>query len=221
TIEEQQLDIEKQRLDLEKQRFDVEKLKTQSEKQFLNQHFGAVITALVSLAAIVVSLSQVWVAKTYQDKALKDAENQRLIDNERISIEKDREYNLARAKFVTENGETLFKGAPKDLQRMAFIIELLFTQDDSHKLFEDLFETANSPEAKKVWGEARNSAYSVLVFHKSEQQATADALVDALLSAGFKSSSTPTYLREAIRQLNPNEAWVIYTSRGKEKLSDV
>lgn len=81
-------------------------------------------------------------------------------------------------------------------------------------------EVASERETRRRAFE-QNSAYSVLVFHKSEQQATASALADALLSAGFKSSATPTYLKEALRHLNPNEAWVIYTSRGKEKLSDV
>ncbi len=81
-------------------------------------------------------------------------------------------------------------------------------------------EVASERETRRRVFE-QNSAYSVLVFHKSEQQATASALAEALLSAGFRSSSTPTHLKEAIKQFNHNEAWVIYTSRGKEKLSDV
>ena len=81
-------------------------------------------------------------------------------------------------------------------------------------------EVTSEREARRRAFE-QNAAYSVLVFHKSEQQETASALADALLSAGFKSSATPTQLKEAVKQLNPNEAWVIYSSRGKEKLSDV
>jgi hypothetical protein len=81
-------------------------------------------------------------------------------------------------------------------------------------------EVASERETRRQVFE-QNSTYSVLVFHKPEQQATASALADALLSAGFKSSATSTYLTEAIRRFKPDEAWVIYTSRGKEKLPDV
>ncbi len=68
---------------------------------------------------------------------------------------------------------------------------------------------------------AQNSNYSVLVFYKSEQQVKGSALADVLLAAGFRSSATPTDLKEAIKQFKPNQAWVIYTPQGKEKLSDV
>lgn len=74
---------------------------------------------------------------------------------------------------------------------------------------------------KRGGQKGQNSTYSVLVFHKPEQQTTASALADALLSAGFKSSATSTHLTEAMKQFKPNEAWVIFTSRGKEKLPEV
>lgn len=81
-------------------------------------------------------------------------------------------------------------------------------------------EVASEREIRRQAFE-QNSAYSVLVFHKPEQQTTASALADALLSAGFRSSATSTYLTEAIKTFKPNEAWVIFTSRGKEKLPEV
>jgi hypothetical protein len=81
-------------------------------------------------------------------------------------------------------------------------------------------EAASERETRRRAFE-QNSAYSVLVFHKPEQQTTATALADALLSEGFKSSATSTYLKEAMKIFKPNEAWVIFTSRGKEKLPEV
>lgn len=81
-------------------------------------------------------------------------------------------------------------------------------------------EVASERETRRLAFE-QNSAYSVLVFHKPEQQTTASALADALLSKGFKSSATSTYLAEAMKKLKPNEAWVIFNLRGKEKLPEV
>jgi hypothetical protein len=66
-----------------------------------------------------------------------------------------------------------------------------------------------------------NSDYSVLVFYKPKQQDTAAAISEALLASGFKSSATPTDLKESTKQFEANQAWVIYTSRGQSKLSDV
>ena len=69
----------------------------------------------------------------------------------------------------------------------------------------------------------RNSKYSVLVFNKQEQEQeqAAQNISKALLEAGYKSSATPTDLKESKRQLESNESWVIYTERGKEILSEV
>ena len=61
-----------------------------------------------------------------------------------------------------------------------------------------------------------NSKYSVLVFNKSSQEDVANRISNKLLGMGFKASATETDLIESKRQLQKNEAWVIYTSRGME-----
>jgi hypothetical protein len=65
----------------------------------------------------------------------------------------------------------------------------------------------------------QNSDYSVLVFHKPGQRETATQISRALLSVGFRSSATPTELKEATQQFKPNQAWIVYTSKGQEKLA--
>jgi len=65
---------------------------------------------------------------------------------------------------------------------------------------------------------ARNSDYSVLVFYKSAQKETASQITKKLLSVGFRSSATPTDLREAVKQFDANTAWVVYTKKGQDKL---
>lgn len=65
---------------------------------------------------------------------------------------------------------------------------------------------------------ARNSDYSVLVFYKPAQKETASQITKKLLSVGFRSSATPTDLREAVKQFDANTAWVVYTKKGRDKL---
>src|SRR6266852_3761051 len=58
--------LDQVRLDLDRERLELEKTKSKSENKFLNRNSGAIITALVSLAAVLVSLGQVgasWVSK--------------------------------------------------------------------------------------------------------------------------------------------------------------
>lgn len=63
-----------------------------------------------------------------------------------------------------------------------------------------------------------NSAFTVLVFYKPYQKDVATRFTAKLLSIGFKSSATPTDLKEAARQFDENKAWVLYTERGKRML---
>jgi hypothetical protein len=67
----------------------------------------------------------------------------------------------------------------------------------------------------------RNSTYSVLVFSKPDQMATASSIAKNLIASGFQSSATSTDLTESKKQLRPQQAWVIHTERGAERLDDI
>lgn len=65
----------------------------------------------------------------------------------------------------------------------------------------------------------KNTDYSVLVFYKSTQKERASKITEKLLSVGFRSSATGSELKEVRKQFEPNTAWIVYTKRGKDKLS--
>lgn len=67
----------------------------------------------------------------------------------------------------------------------------------------------------------QNSEYSILIFNKPYQQEVATKISKALLSVGFRSSATPTDLKEAVKQLKTNQAWVLYSQKGQEKLGAI
>lgn len=64
-----------------------------------------------------------------------------------------------------------------------------------------------------------NTEYSVLVFYRPYQKQMASKITSKLLSVGFRASATPTDLKEVSRQFDANTVWVVYTNRGKDKLS--
>ncbi len=63
-------ELEDARLQLERERLELEKEKAATDQKFLNRNLGTVITAVVSLAAVLVSGAQVWVATISKDREM-------------------------------------------------------------------------------------------------------------------------------------------------------
>jgi type II secretory pathway pseudopilin PulG len=156
---------------LEVRRHALEKYKTRLDQRFLQKNFGVIVSSAIALAAVLVSSGQVWVAKITRDKELQIAAFQKQADNERTdkqrehemalqSFERERQWNLDRAKFITENKRMLFEGKPDELRRMSSIIETVFPHDVAATMFENLRDTARSSEAQRVWGNAQQRIQS-------------------------------------------------------------
>jgi len=153
-------------LNLELRRYALERYKTRLDQRLLNKNFGVIVSGTIALAAVLVSLGQVWVAKISKDKELQIASFQKQAENERLdkqkeheltlqSVERERQWNLDRAKFIIENKKTLFEGRPEELRRMSLIIETVFPHDIAASMFENLRSTAGSSEAQRVWSNAQ------------------------------------------------------------------
>lgn len=127
------------------------------------------------------------------------------------------------AKFKQDLG-----AAAADINNRISQLELKLTElSEDVTSFRKKFPEAGLPQdvvAKRLNKEQafqENSKYSVLVFYKPQNEQTAERIEKALLSEGYKSSSTETHLTEAIKQFSPKSAWIIYTKNGENKLNDV
>lgn len=151
---------------LEIKRYALERYKANREQRFINRNFGILISAAISLSAVLVSLGQVWVAKISKDKEMDVALLQKQAENERLdkqrnkelmmqAAEQERQWNLSRAKFIADNKKVLFEGRPEELKRMSLLIETLFPADIAVAMFEDFKSTAASPEVQTVWTTAQ------------------------------------------------------------------
>ena len=214
--EKEPIDLHRQRLDFEMVRFEFEKQKTDRqlklenrryaleryrsriERKFLNRNLGILISASISLAAVLVSLGQVWVAKISKDKELEVAAFQTVAEIERLKKQKDeelalqraeyeRQWNLSRAKFITENKQTLFAGSAQELSRMSYLIEMLFPADIAFGMFQDLRSTAESSERKIVWSEAQTR-----VQERSHVSSNTQSSAPANRGAQPETSTTPS-----------------------------
>ncbi|MBC7908946.1 MAG: hypothetical protein H7Y30_00495 [Pyrinomonadaceae bacterium] len=162
--------IEEARLEVERERLKLEQAKVHLENKFWNKHTGTFITAMISLAAVIVSLGQVWVAKISKDKELQITSLQKKLEIDMIDKQKEKElavldeqhkrqWNLSTAKFVTENREALFNGTPKEQELFAKLIPTIFPQEISTTLLDKLGKV-NSPAAKNISRQARARATS-------------------------------------------------------------
>jgi len=61
---------EEQRLSLERQRLDLEKGRTEIEQKFFRKNLGVLLTAAISLAAVLVSVTQIAVAYITKEKEI-------------------------------------------------------------------------------------------------------------------------------------------------------
>lgn len=152
--------IEVARFRLDNERLDLEKERALADKRFWVKNFGTAITAIISMAAILVSLSQVWVASIQKEKELaiaqaqKDkeidvAKNQKEKEIQTVIAQQDRAWKLDMAKFVTDHGNELLG---KDKARRELITRVMITTfppEYSADLIDRLEAVTNSAEVKQ------------------------------------------------------------------------
>jgi hypothetical protein len=157
--------IEIARLEIERERLKIEQAKLQVENRFWNKNTGTVITAAVSLVAIIVSLGQVWVAKITKDKELQVTSLQKKLEMELLDKQKEkelalaeeqrkREWNLRAAKFVTENRNAIFGGNSNEQELFAKLIPTIYPKEISDSLLDKLI-AVSSPRTKRTWQKQR------------------------------------------------------------------
>jgi hypothetical protein len=101
---------EEQRLALERQRLDIEKGRTKAEQKFFRKNAGVLLTTAISLAAVLVSATQIAVAYITKEKE---------IEINRVTAEKDQElkWKAALLNYVTANMDGIFSNDKKKQAR--------------------------------------------------------------------------------------------------------
>ncbi|MGX9728223.1 MAG: tetratricopeptide repeat protein [Candidatus Electronema sp. VV] len=161
-IKEAKLKVERLQLEVEKERLDFEKRKTEGINSLLVKNFGMLITASISLVAVLVSASQVWVA--YINKARELEINYLTREKEQKLKEKEQEqqWRFKLANFVSENMELMFSG---DIEKRTSIRDVLLVSFPSiytRSLFEKLKVTASDAD-KKFWEKGEELSFNVLL----------------------------------------------------------
>lgn len=161
---EQEIEIE--RLKIEQDRLIIEKEKAKHDKGFWASNFGTVITTIVSLAAVLVTSGQVWVAKISRENEIAVASAQKdrelsLMQAQKdkeltlVVAQQDREWNLNAAKFVSEHANVIFGKDKEQRERIAKVMIVTFPPSITDALFQKLESIPDSSEGQTTWRTAR------------------------------------------------------------------
>lgn len=161
-IERERLEIQK---DIENSKLEIERLKLEREQKFWNRNSGTLITALVSLAAVIVSSGQVistWISQNRQlqiaiiqkNQEIDMVERQKVKELALLDEQNRREWNLNAAKFIADNRKGLFDGSQQEQKLLAKVIRTVYPPDVAALLLEKL-ESTSLPSEGSTWREAR------------------------------------------------------------------
>jgi len=152
-VTEEQLNEDK--FKLERERFEFEKETAVRERRFLYRNSAAVITAAISLAALAVSISQVWVEHIRKDReiAVTQVKNDKELKLE--ELREDRKWKYDALQFVASNKDAIFGGIDSERKRIRDVMTVTFPVEILDKLFSDLEERGKSAEEKATWSEGQ------------------------------------------------------------------
>jgi len=121
---------------------------------------GVSLTAIVSIAAVLVSLSQVWVAFINKEREMALQQEQQ-----------EREWDFRTVKFITDNADVLFGEDSEKQQRLRDVMLVAFPGKVTEALFQRLEETATSTDELRLWRESREAAAEMAAVQMIQQQA--------------------------------------------------
>jgi hypothetical protein len=155
SIEEQRLELDRLRFSHEQRidelKLELERLRAQSDVRFANRHLASIITGVVSFAAVVVSVTQIYVAYTSGNKQLEMTRIQKAAELEANSAQQVRDWNFKAAAFVVENQDAIFGTDAEQQRKISQLLLATFPAQITGPLFQKLAVTAADEDAQKQW----------------------------------------------------------------------
>jgi hypothetical protein len=141
---EDRIQFEKERLELERQRLEIEQMKAEREKGFFYRNFSVIMPAVISLAATIITLTNLYVG--YQQKKQDDL---------RLRSEKEREYKMQVIKFVFDNKAMILGKEEDEKHKAKILMEVAFPAEIYNEIFTRL-EKSSPKENKQFWQDAQS-----------------------------------------------------------------
>jgi hypothetical protein len=161
---EQEIEIE--RLKVERDRLEFDKEKARQDQKFWVRNFATVLTTVLSLAAVLVTLGQVWIAKISKDREIEIAASQKdkelsLTQAQKekeltlLAAQQEREWNLSAAKFISEHSNVIFGKDKEQREQIAKVMIVTFPPSITDVLFQKLENSTDAAQGQSTWRTAR------------------------------------------------------------------
>lgn len=193
--EEAAAQIEQTRLDLETARFaheqrinelrlELDKARLEADSRFAARHLGTIVTGLISLAAVIVSLTQLSIAYISKQKEIEVAQINERKQREITEAQQVRDWNIKAAEFVASHWSLISSSDGNTQRGMADLILVVFPPQISSPLLQRLNIT--DTRQGQPWKEAEKTATTALF-----------AIIDSR-SQGWMSSAK--YVEDFVKQ---------------------
>lgn len=150
------MELEERRLAFEEERLLLENEKSREQNKFFSKHFGAIITAAVTLATVSVSGAQVWVAYINKNKELSVTELQKKQELDSTNEERIRRWKLDVAEFIFEKRKLIFSDEANESKQIRNVMLATFPLDVTERIFLKI-EAGASDEQKEIWAEGQKA----------------------------------------------------------------
>jgi len=150
-------ELNQAKFELDRERFEFDKEIAARERRFFYRNAATVITAAISLAALAVTISQVWVAYIGKQREIEVAQLQKDKELNLEGLREDRKWKYDTLQFISSNKDAVFGGNDAERKRIRDVMTVTFPIEILDKLFSDLEERGKSPEEKATWSEGQKA----------------------------------------------------------------
>ncbi len=134
---------------------------TTARPAFFDKYLSLIITSILSLAAVAVSLIQIYDAKATRQAELERQQTQYDQSRQTEQDREVRELNIRLANFISENQAKVFSKDEVDRERMRELILAAFPPDSANKVFVRLMAVTSDETIKQNWREGATKAESL------------------------------------------------------------
>ena len=162
-----QLELDWRRWEFERriaaERLEIDRQRAVADQNFFAKHFPTLVTGLLSLAAILISITQVWVAHIGKGRELDLARINKEAEIQSASLKHERDWNLEAVKFVASNSDLIFGVNAETRDRVKNVMLVTFPPAITAALFERLEIAAETELEKLAWQGGREAAAKLLL----------------------------------------------------------
>ena len=143
-FEERKLALDEE---MARHRLRLEQERHERESSLLHAHLGVLVTALISIATVILSLVQFYIATMKSDQ---EAEFQHRQRAEEARVQQD-EWRLNVLKYLSEHREEIYSTDPKVRDQVRTILEATLPHEVLVNVLSELSESSTSADAAATW----------------------------------------------------------------------